>query len=37
VTTVRVVVRDTRTGQYGSLDVPLRGLPTAESRPPNGK
>jgi VWFA-related protein len=27
--TVRVVVRDTRTGQYGSVDVPLRGLPSA--------
>jgi hypothetical protein len=37
VTTVRVVVRDTRTGQYGSLDVPMRGLPSAASLPPNGQ
>jgi VWFA-related protein len=29
--TVRVVVRDMRTGQYGSVDVPLRGLPSAAS------
>ena len=37
VTTIRVVVRDTRTGQYGSVDVPLQALPRAAPPLPNGK
>jgi len=32
VTAVRVVVRDMRTGQYGTLDVPLSGLSTGKIR-----